>query len=144
MFVSPLNKSVCKIIKVRQVVNPVYESVIGNHSKRAGKQSFNVSSQKHGVTRSLNVKNILMTSLYTYESAIFFFIFHQNFSNDFLNVTPRVTTSLGILFWILIVLFIMTSTMSTFHITQMFYLLSSFLSFLFLFLRIFLFYVQSF
>ena len=83
LFVSPQNKSVCKIIKVRQVVNPVYESVIGNHSKRAGKQSFNVSSQKHGVTKSLNLKNILMTSLYTYELAIFFFIFHQNFSNDF-------------------------------------------------------------
>ena len=50
------NISVCKIIN--------------NH---------NVSSHRHGVTKSLNVRNILMMSIYFYELVLLFFIFHPNF-----------------------------------------------------------------
>ena len=34
-----------------------------NHSKRARKRYFNVSSHKHDVKKSLTVKNISMTSV---------------------------------------------------------------------------------
>ena len=47
----------------------------------ARKQSCNVSSHKHGVTKSLNVRNILMTSIHFYELVLLFFIFHHNFCN---------------------------------------------------------------
>ena len=46
------NKSDFKIINNRQVYNPVRECVVVNHSKRDSKQSFNVSTHKHGVTKS--------------------------------------------------------------------------------------------
>ena len=66
--------SVCKIINNRQVFNLVRESVVVNLSKHARKRSFNVSSHKHGATKSLNVRNILMTSIYVYELVLFFHI----------------------------------------------------------------------
>ena len=47
------NKSVCKIINNPQIFSPVHESVVVNHSKRDNKRSFNVSSHKHGVAKSL-------------------------------------------------------------------------------------------
>ena len=66
----------------RNVSKPVIrESVVVNLSKRARKRSCNVSSHKHGVSKSLNVKNILMTSIYFYELVLLFFIFHHNFCN---------------------------------------------------------------
>ena len=47
----------------RNVSKPVIrESVVVNISNSARKRSFNVSSHKHGVTKSPNVKSILMTS----------------------------------------------------------------------------------
>ena len=71
-----VSKSHCS----RNVSKPVIrESVVVNLSKRARKRSFNVSSQKHGVIKSLDVKNILMTSIYFYELVLLFFIFHHNF-----------------------------------------------------------------
>ena len=64
----------------RNVRKPVIrESVAVNLSKRARKRSCNVSSHKHGVSKSLNVRNILMTSIYFYELVLLFFIFHHNF-----------------------------------------------------------------
>ena len=64
----------------RDVSKPaIHESVVLNISNSACKQSFNVSSHKHGVTKSLNVKNILMKSIYFYELVLLFFIFHHNF-----------------------------------------------------------------
>ena len=95
------NKSVCKIINNRQVFNnPVCESAVVNHSKRAPKRSFNVSSHKHGVTKSVSVRNILMTSIY--ELVVLFIIFHYNFCNgnvnNFLKVMSRVSTFPGINF----------------------------------------------
>ena len=72
---------VCKIINNRQVFYPVRESVVVNHNKRASKRSFNVSSHKHGVIKSRNVRNILMTSIYFHELVLLFFIFHQSFCN---------------------------------------------------------------
>ena len=66
----------------RNVSKPVIrESVVVNLSKRARKRSCNVSSHKHGVSKSLNVRNILMTSIYFYELVLLFFIFHHNFCN---------------------------------------------------------------
>ena len=66
----------------RNVSKPVIcESVVVSLSKCARKQSCNVSSHKHGVTKSLNVRNILMTSIYFYELVLLFFIFHHNFCN---------------------------------------------------------------
>ena len=77
-----VSKPVCKIINNHQVFNPVCESVVVNLNKHAHKQYFNVSSQKHGVTESLNVRNILMTFIYFYELVLLFFIFHQSFCNS--------------------------------------------------------------
>ena len=57
------------------------ESVVVNVSNSVRKRSFNVSSHKHGVTKSLNVRSILMTSIYFYELVLLFFIFHHNFWN---------------------------------------------------------------
>ena len=66
----------------RDVSKPVIrESVVVNISNSARKQSFNVSSHKHGVTKSLTVRSILMTSIYFYELVLLFFIFHHNFCN---------------------------------------------------------------
>ena len=42
---------------------------------------FNVSGQKHGVTKSFNVRSILMTSIYFYGLVLLFFIFQRNFYN---------------------------------------------------------------
>ena len=47
------NKSVCKMINDRQVVDPVRESLVVNHSKPSCKRSFNVSSHKYDVIKSL-------------------------------------------------------------------------------------------
>ena len=66
----------------RNVSKPIiHDSVVANLSKRARKRSCNVSSHKHGVSKSLNVKNILMTSIYFNELVLLFFIFHHNFCN---------------------------------------------------------------
>ena len=66
----------------RNVSKPViHKSVVVNLSKRARKQSFNVSSQKHGVTKSHNARSILMTSIYFYGLVLLFFIFRRNFYN---------------------------------------------------------------
>ena len=73
------NISVCKIINNHEVFNPAREYAVVYHSKRARKRSFNVSSHKHGVTKSLNVRNILMMSIYFYELVLLFFMFHHNF-----------------------------------------------------------------
>ena len=122
--IKPLNvgKSDCS----RDVSKPVIrESVVVNISNSACKRSFNVSSHKHGVTKSLNVRSILMTSIYFYELFLLFFIFHHNFCNgnvdNFLKVMSRVITFPGINFKIMIDLFIMTSIFSIYH-TKMFYL----------------------
>ena len=59
--VKPLStgKSNCS----RKVSKPVIRaSVVVNLSKRACKQSFNISSHWHGVTKSLSVRNVFMTS----------------------------------------------------------------------------------
>ena len=77
-----VSKPVCKIINNHQVFNPVCESVVVNLSKHAHKQYFNVSSHKHGVTESLNVRNILMTFIYFYELVLLFFVFHHSFCNS--------------------------------------------------------------
>ena len=53
----------------------IHESVFVNLSKRARKRSFNVSSHNHGVTNSLNIRSILMTSIYFYELVLLLFIF---------------------------------------------------------------------
>ena len=77
----PLNvgKSGCS----RDVSKPVIrESVAVNISNSAHKRSFNVSSHKHGVTKSLNVRSILMTSICFYELFLLFCIFHHNFCNS--------------------------------------------------------------
>ena len=81
VFCKSSKKSVCKIIDNRQVFNPVWEFLIVNHSKRHKKQSFSVNSNKHGVTKSFNVKYILMTSICFYELVVLFFIFHHNVCN---------------------------------------------------------------
>ena len=66
----------------RNVSKPlIHKSVVANLNKRAHKQSFNVSSQKHGVAKSLNARSILMTSIYFYGLALLFFIFRHNFYN---------------------------------------------------------------
>ena len=59
----------------------IRESVVVNLSKRVRKRYFNVSSHKHVVTKSLNVRSILMTFIYFYELVLLFFIFHHNFCN---------------------------------------------------------------
>ena len=93
-----------------------------NHNKRARKRAFNVSSYKHGVTKSLNVRNILMASTYFFELVLLFFVFHHNFCNgnvdNFLKVMSRVTTFPGIIFKIMM---FTISILSIYH-TQMFYL----------------------
>ena len=67
----------------RNVSKPVIcESVVMNLSKCACKRSCNVSGHKHGVTKSLNVRSNLMTSIYFYELFLLFFIFHHNFCNS--------------------------------------------------------------
>ena len=79
--VKPLSagKSICS----RKVSKPaICESVVVNLSKRARKQSFNVSSHKHGVTKSHNVRSILMTSIYFYKLVLLFFIFYHNLYNN--------------------------------------------------------------
>ena len=49
----------------RDVSKPViHESIVANLSKRPRKRSCSVSSHKHGVSKSLNVRNILMTSIF--------------------------------------------------------------------------------
>ena len=73
-----VGKSNCSRIVSKPVIR---KSVVVNLSKRARKRSFNVSSHKHGVTKSLNVRSILMTSIYFYELVLLFFIFHHNFCN---------------------------------------------------------------
>ena len=60
----------------------IRESVIENLRKRARKRSFNVSSHKHGVTKPLNVRSIVMTSIYFHELVLLFFISHHNFYNN--------------------------------------------------------------
>ena len=55
------------------------QGILWNHSKRDNKRSFNVSSHKHDVTKPLNVRKILMTSIYFYELVLVFFTFHHNF-----------------------------------------------------------------
>ena len=60
----------------------ICESVVVNISKSACKRFFNVSSHKHGVTKSLNVRSILMMSIYFYELVLLFFIFHLNFCSS--------------------------------------------------------------
>ena len=60
----------------RNIGKPViHESVFVNLSKRARKRSFNVSSHNLGVTKSLNIRSILMTSIYFYELVLLLFIF---------------------------------------------------------------------
>ena len=78
---SVIKQIVYKIINICQVFNPVQESAVVNHSKCACKPPFNASSHKHGIMKSLNVKNILMTSVYFYELVLSFFIFHHNSCN---------------------------------------------------------------
>ena len=74
--------SVSKSDCARDVSKPVIrESIVMNISNSACKRSFNVSSYKHGVTKSLNVRSILMTSIHFYELVLLFFIFHHNFCN---------------------------------------------------------------
>ena len=74
--------SVSKSDCFRDVSKPVIrESVVVKISNSARKRSFNVSSHKNGVTKSLNVRSILMTSIYFYELVLLFFIFHHNFCN---------------------------------------------------------------
>ena len=73
-----IGKSDCS----RNVSKPItHEYVVVNLSKRVPKRSFNVSSHKYGVTKSLNVRNILMTSIYFYELVLLCFIFHHNVYN---------------------------------------------------------------
>ena len=60
----------------------ICESVVVNLSKCAFKRSFDITSHKHGVTKSLNVRSILMTSIYFYDLILMFFIFHHNFCSD--------------------------------------------------------------
>ena len=55
------------------------QGILWNHSKRDNKRSFNVSSHKHDVTKPLNVRKILMTSIYFYELVLVFFTFHHNY-----------------------------------------------------------------
>ena len=69
-----VGKSNCSPIVIKPVIR---KSVVVDLSKRARKRSFNVSSHKHGVTKSLNVRSILMTSIYFYELVLLFFIFHK-------------------------------------------------------------------
>ena len=59
----------------------IRESVIANFSKLARKRSCNVSSHKHDISKPLNVRNILMKSIYFYELVLLFSIFHENFCN---------------------------------------------------------------
>ena len=71
-----VNKSDCSCNVSKLVTR---ESVVVNISNSAFKRSFNVSSHKNGVTKSPNVRSILMTSIY-------FYITRNNFSrNKFLN-----------------------------------------------------------
>ena len=73
-----VGKSDCSLDVSKPVIR---EYVVVNISNSARKRSFNVSSHKHGVTKSLNVRSILMTSIYFYELILLFFIFHHNFCN---------------------------------------------------------------
>ena len=73
-----IGKSDCACNLKKPVIR---ESVIANFSKRACKRSCNVSSHKHGISKSLNVRNILMNSIYFYELVLLFSIFHENFCN---------------------------------------------------------------
>ena len=87
----------------RDVSKPVIRQyVVVIISNSACKRSFNVSSYKHGVIKSLNVRSILMTSIYSYELVFLFFIFNHNFCNgnvdNFLKVISRVITFPGINF----------------------------------------------
>ena len=73
-----VDKSDCS----RNVSKPlVRETVVVNFCKRGRKRSCNVNSHKHGVSKSLNVRNILMMSIYPYELVLLFFIFYHNFYN---------------------------------------------------------------
>ena len=122
----------------RNVNKPIIrEFVVVNLSKSARKRSFNVSSHKCSVTKSLNVRSILMTSIYFYELVLLFFIFHHNFCNCNVDkVMSRVTTFPEINFKIMIVLFIMTSIFSIYH-KEMFYLVQIvFILLLFIFVNI--------
>ena len=66
----------------RNINKPVIrESAVVSLRKRARKRSCNVRSHKHGVSKSLNVRKILITPLYFYELILLFFIFHRNFYN---------------------------------------------------------------
>ena len=66
----------------RNLNKPVIrKSVIVNFSKRARKRSCNVSSHKHGISKSLNVRNTLMKLICFYELVLLFSIFHENFCN---------------------------------------------------------------
>ena len=57
----------------------IHKSVVVNISNSARKRSFNVSSHKNDITKSLNVRSILITSIYFYKLVLLFFIFHHNF-----------------------------------------------------------------
>ena len=74
-----VGKSDCSLDVSKPVIR---ESVVVNISNSTCKRSFNVSSHKHGVKKSLNVRSILMTSIYFYEFVLLFFIFHQNFCKN--------------------------------------------------------------
>ena len=74
-----VGKSDCSCDVSKPVIR---ESVVVNISNSARKRSFNVSSHKNGVTKSLNVRSILMASIYFYRLVLLFLIFHQNFWND--------------------------------------------------------------
>ena len=110
---------------------PIPQGILWNHSKRDNKRSFNVSSHKHDVTKPLNVREILMTSIYFYELVLVFFTFHHNFcygnvDNFFKGyVTRKNFSNYNFLNHdFTLSLFITTSTVSIFSIyhTQMFYL----------------------
>ena len=110
----------------RNVSKPViHESVVVNLSKSACKRCFNVSSHKHVVTKSLNVRSILMTFIYFYELVLLLFIFHHNFYNSnvdnfFKGYLTRDNFSRD-KFLNYDSLFIIMSIFSLYH-TQMFYL----------------------
>ena len=87
----------------RNVSKPlIHKSVVANLNKRAHKQSFNVSSQKHGVAKSLNARSILMTSIYFYGWLFCFSYFDTTFTTVtliiFSKVMSRVTAFPGINF----------------------------------------------
>ena len=103
----------------------ICESVVTNLSKRACKRSCNISSHKHSGSRSLNVRNTLMTSIYFYELVLSFFVFHHNFCNSNVNnffkayVTRNNFSRTKFLNYDSF--FIMATIFSIYH-TQMFYL----------------------